>query len=121
MSKRKDVVPAHVRQGDVLVIDVLDAPEDIGQLVPREADGAVVLAHGEVTGHKHAFWDDSTSMYSNDVVVGSTKAMPARLLKIVEPTAFKHDEHTQIPVDKGIKRRLIQTEYTPSELRRVAD
>lgn len=120
MSKKQDSAPRHVRQGDVLVIEVDYDASELGQLVPRE-QGAVVLAHGEVTGHKHAFYDNTTEMYSNDRVVGATPAKPARLLRVVETTAFKHDEHTAIPQDKGIKRRLIQTEYTPGELRNVAD
>jgi hypothetical protein len=50
--------PTQVRQGDVLVTPALMAikPADIGNLI-KEGDGSrIVLAHGEVTGHAHAFY-----------------------------------------------------------------
>lgn len=50
--------PAQVRQGDVLVTPALKPinEADIGVQI-KESDGSrIVLAHGEVTGHAHAFY-----------------------------------------------------------------
>lgn len=50
--------PAQVRQGDVLITPALKPidPSDIGNII-KEGDGSrIVLAHGEVTGHAHAFY-----------------------------------------------------------------
>ncbi len=52
LSEGERALPFHVRQGDVLVLEIDDIPKD-ARRVPRD-DGRVVLAYGEVTGHAHA-------------------------------------------------------------------
>lgn len=52
------VTPQQCRQGDVLITPALKAinAADIGDLI-KEGDGSrIILAHGEVTGHAHAFY-----------------------------------------------------------------
>lgn len=106
-----------LRQGDVLLIP-LAATEQLpadAKLVPREK-GGVVLAHGEVTGHAHQFHARS------GVHLLQPKGKPERFLRVVGGAkALTHEEHTKIEVPAGDYRVLIQTEYTPEELRQVAD
>lgn len=105
------------RQGDVLLI-ALGATEQLpadAKLVPRE-HGGVVLAHGEVTGHAHQM------RARTGVHLLQPKGKPERYLKVVGGTkALTHEEHKTIEVPAGDYRVLIQTEYTPTELRQVAD
>lgn len=102
----------HIRQGDVLVIDVDSIPEDAQ---PEKTDDRVVLAYGEVTGHAHAIYGGGATMFRAPQNRGT-------FLKIVKPAVgLSHEEHTKIPLDKGIKRVIRQVEYSPEELRTVAD
>jgi hypothetical protein len=41
------------RQGDVLLVELREAPPS-GQRVPPASDGVVVLMEGDTTGHRHA-------------------------------------------------------------------
>jgi hypothetical protein len=52
MTKKKNQ-KFMARQGDVLVASIDEVPAKTSA-VPKEA-GRVVLAHGEATGHAHAF------------------------------------------------------------------
>jgi hypothetical protein len=57
------------RQGDVLVVEVEAPPEKVEAIKGKldkmdKEDGRVVLAHGEVTGHHHAF-DPASSRHVN--------------------------------------------------------
>lgn len=101
----------HVRQGDVLLIDVDSMPNDAER---SKEKGRVVLAYGEVTGHAHAIYDKGASLHHVPQNRGT-------FLKLVKTVALSHEEHTKIPLDKGVKRVIRQTEYTPSELIQVAD
>lgn len=112
-------VKDHIRQGDVLTIEIDSLPDDV-ELVEREA-GAVVLAHGEATGHRHAFYGGGVRMYATPSLPGATKERPARVLRLLKGDDLKHDEHTQIPHEKGLRRVVRQVEYQPGELVRVAD
>lgn len=42
-------------------------------------------------------------------------------LEVTEPVTLRHEEHTQHSLPPGIYKLPTQVEYTPSELRRVAD
>lgn len=113
------MIKDHIRQGDVLTIEIDEIPSDT-TLIKREA-GAVVLAHGEATGHKHAFYGGGVRMYQSPSLPGATSARPARVLRLLKSDDLRHDEHTAIPHEKGLRRVIRQVEYTPSELRQVAD
>lgn len=109
------------RQGDVLISKVSSIPSDV---TPVELDnGQVVLAYGEVTGHKHRI-----------VHFQDTGALPARLfdaenmrfLDVMEPCSLVHEEHAPIALEPGfyeISKFGIgtQREYTPEAIRSVAD
>lgn len=111
MTKKTDSI---IRQGDVCLIAVTELPADAEDITPKK--GRVVLMEGEATGHAHAFYDGGVRLYR-----GKSPNQP-RFLKVVRTTALlKHEEHTTAKVPPGIYRIPQQSEYTPEELRRVAD
>ena len=109
------------RQGDVFLQQMAAMPSGATEIKPDGGD--VVLAYGEVTGHKHrirAFMD--------------TGALPARLfdvgdmrfLDVMETTALVHEEHAPVSLEPGIYRVSkhgigTQREYSPEAIRSVAD
>jgi hypothetical protein len=104
-----------IRQGDVLLIPVSLIPSDA---LPQEPSGnKVILALGEATGHHHRFEFQDTSHNAKLYVAHGG----ARYLRVTAPSSLLHEEHSTATVAKG--RYLIpnQVEYTPAELRRVAD
>lgn len=99
------------RQGDVLIQRV----ENIDTTNPIQRDrGRVVLAYGEVTGHAHAILDEGVTQYA--IAQGLTA------LEIKTAVALlKHEEHGTISLAPGQYRVVRQREYTPEEIRPVAD
>ena len=110
------------RQGDVFLEKVQSLPAGIMREIAPD-DGDVVLAYGEVTGHKHrirAFQD--------------TGALPARLfdvgemrfLDVTAPAMLIHEEHAPVDLEPGIYRVSkygvgTQREYSPEMIRPVLD
>jgi hypothetical protein len=108
------------RQGDVLMIATERAScAGFEKVAPEKApDGSerVVLAHGAVTGHSHAFLADRVSMFRDDGGGASTTYVEVKQLR-----SLKHEEHGPISTKPGIYEVRRQVEYTPEEIRRVED
>jgi len=102
-----------IRQGDVCLVRVRAIPKAAKE--QPQAKGRLVLALGEVTGHAHAFYDDS---YNVKLYVADGGA---RYLDIAAPVELKHEEHSTARIPAGKWLLPSQVEYTPAELRRVAD
>jgi len=104
-----------IRQGDVLLLRVKAIPQDAKPLKPT--GNKVILALGEATGHHHRFefvdTSESVRLFQTD---GG-----ARYLHVLEPSDLKHEEHSTARVPVGKYFLPSQVEYTPAELRRVAD
>ncbi len=109
------------RQGDVMLRRV-GAPRariEGDVIMPADVDGAIVLAHGEVTGHRHAIHERSpgTTLYSD--------ADGLRFLEITSgdrPATLVHEEHAPITLPVGRYAVIIQREYTDDRSSRfVAD
>ena len=98
------------RQGDVLIREVSAIPAG-AKTVPREG-GAVVLAHGEVTGHSHAIGSE----FAHLVAEGAQ-----RFLRATRPVALRHEEHGEIILPAGQYEVVIQREWSPSAIRNVED
>jgi hypothetical protein len=101
----------HIRQGDVLLVRRDAKPTGAG-LLPRE-NGAVVLAHGEVTGHKHQLRGPQVTYYRDSgheyvTIVGA-------------PEPLVHEEHSALLMPPGDFELGQQVEFSPAELRNVAD
>lgn len=105
-----------VRQGDVLLRRVASLPKSaqVAEKKDQAGNRRIVLAYGEVTGHAHAIYD----LDSVDVFVTSTGMM---YLKVSKDAALQHEEHGTITLPPGNYERTIQREYSPEQIRNVAD
>jgi hypothetical protein len=110
-------------QGDVILERVPDAPVT-GTIVKPDPDKAVVLARGEVTGHRHAFYGGGVAMFRDD---GLARDIPAELyighIKIggKKEAKLRHEEHDTISLPPGNYRVRRQREFDAGEARVVAD
>ena len=97
------------RQGDVLIVRCSSVPS----AATRQENN--VLAYGKVTGHAH--------VATGDVTVYRTRADAADAwLRVGSGGAtVTHHEHGAIRLEPGEYAIRRQREYTPSEIRRVAD
>ena len=104
----------HYRQGDVLIERIARLPEQ-RKKVARE-NGRVILAHGEVTGHAHAIAEKGADLFESQNNPGVT------FLEIRDAlVALRHDEHATVTLEAGTYQVTRQREYSPEEIRRVAD
>jgi hypothetical protein len=97
-----------------LIVPVAELPKGLGK-VDREG-GRAVLAHGEMTGHAHAITDDRAALFRDPKVA-------AIFLNVsgTAPVALEHDEHDTIELPPGCYQVTRQREYSPKEIRSVAD
>ena len=105
---RKDQLrEAQYRQGDVLLIAVDAIP---GRAVPVPRDqGEIVLAYGEVTGHRHAITEPRA-----ELLALPDQEIEHRFLRIVGVQArLLHEEHDTITVPPGSYQVVRQREYVP--------
>ena len=100
------------RQGDVLIERIAKLPKNL-KSIPRE-NGRVILAHGEVTNHSHSIAESHAILYD--------EGNGASVLEVADALALLvHEEHATITLEPGVYRVRRQREYTPTEIRRVAD
>lgn len=118
-------------QGDIIIEKVDVTPKTsttIGPANGREtgidADGSIVLARGEVTGHRHRFTGDSgVALFRDDALA---RDVPTGLyighIKVGGDGAdLIHEEHSTISLLKGTYRIRRQREFDAGEARIVAD
>jgi hypothetical protein len=108
-------------QGDLLIERVVDT-EPSGRVLSADETGAIVLAEGEVTGHRHAIFDRVT-MFRDDSLA---REIPAGLyvghLKVDSGSArIVHQEHAPITLPQGTYRVRRQRELEPKDAVIVAD
>ena len=100
------------RQGDVLLIAVDEIPANSKDITP--VTGPIILKHGEATGHTHALHDaQDARMY---VAHSGARYLVADAIK-----ALNHEEHDTMHGIRGKYLLPEQVEYSPAELRNVAD
>lgn len=102
------------RQGDVFLVKVARLPKGAKDVTPK---GRIVLAFGEVTGHAHAIAEGETREFS----YADAGNVVRRFLEVVGEAHVKHEEHGVIPLPPGFYEIIGQREYSPQEIRRVAD
>jgi len=108
------VAPWHARQGDVLIVRTNGIPSDAQ---PRKREGGrVILAHGEVTGHAHAIADTPSAPRAELLDAGELT-----YLRVDAVSQLVHEEHDTIDLAPGTYRVVRQREYSPDEIRQVAD
>lgn len=103
-----------LRQGDVLLVPVDQIPADAK---PRKGKDRLILARGEVTGHHHSL----VAERGGEIDVLETKAGEVFARIMAAPAREVHQEHAAIEVPPGNYQVVIQREYHPQEIRRVAD
>lgn len=96
------------RQGDVALIPIAALPEG-----KRTRRANRVVVYGEVTGHKHQMSGDGVEVL--EVEDGLFVRVTGAGVSIV------HDEHAELKIPAGVYRARIQREYSPEEIRNVAD
>lgn len=96
------------RQGDVLVVQIEKLPRS-AKKQPR-----CVLALGEITGHAHQIKEEAFLWVDSD----GTKFVEV----YGKEAELVHEEHGPITLSgPAIYRVIQQREYTPEEIRNVAD
>ncbi|WP_210191620.1 MULTISPECIES: hypothetical protein [Rhodomicrobium] len=108
-------------QGDILLEKVNDLVP-AGVTIAPGADGALVLAEGEMTGHRHVIFDRVT-MFRDDSLA---RDMPSELYVghvVVEDdeALLRHEEHAAIALPRGTYRVRRQRELEAKDVRIVAD
>jgi len=97
------------RQGDVLIRRIQSLPKQKAQ--PRLTG---ILAYGEVTGHAHR-----VESLEHAEVLEVESGLYLRVGE--EGVRIVHEEHAPITLPQGNYEVEIQREYTPAEIRNVAD
>lgn len=105
-------------QGDLCLELVETAPNKRARILPRSRDGAVVLAEGEATGHRHAFYGGQVTFFRDDALA---RDLPPRLyighVQIKgESARLRHEEHDTITLPRGVYRVRRQREYQGADL-----
>lgn len=104
-----------IRQGDVLLIPVVQQDINSEYVEMERNRGRVILAYGEATGHAHAIYEPQVKLYQN-------KKSGKRVLRVEGNVCYlKHEEHSQHEIPAGDYLVIQQQEYTPEEIRRVTD
>jgi len=100
-------------QGDI----ILELVEEAAALVPlpRDPDGAMVLARGELTGHRHAFYGGGVTLFRDDALARDLP--PTLYIAHVTVSAasaeLQHEEHATISLPAGTYRVRRQQEWEP--------
>lgn len=97
------------RQGDVLIRQIKSLP---AQKATKRESG--ILAFGEVTGHAHKV---ETLTQAEVLEIGNDLYLRVS----EEGVRIVHDEHAPIELPAGNYEVTIQKEYSPAEIRNVAD
>ena len=100
-----------VRQGDVFLTRITEKIP-AGSVKEKPDGGRLILARGEATGHHHSVIEDDAELIREG---------ERMLLNVLRETALQHQEHAEITLDPGLYEVRIQREYSPAEIRRVAD
>ncbi len=108
-------------QGDLLIERVNDS-KPTGVKVKPGKTGEVVVAEGELTGHRHSIYDRVT-MFKDDALA---RDIPDNLylghVKVSGDVAYlRHEEHAPIALTKGTWRIRRQRELEPSDVRVIPD
>jgi hypothetical protein len=96
------------RQGDVYLIAASSLP------MAGRVERRPILAEGELTGHAHRLEDPASGRVFS---VGSDFYLEV----LAETATVVHEEHGPVTVPRGGYMVRIQREYSPQEIRRVAD
>lgn len=108
-------------QGDLLIERMAEV-DPSGCILEPDESGALILAEGELTGHRHAIFDRVT-MFRDEVLA---RDIPSGLyvahINVAEgSTSICHQEHLPITLEKGTYRVRRQRQLEPRDAQLVAD
>lgn len=100
-----------IRQGDILFIQVEKKPDDY------QLNNSLVIAEGEVSGHKHQVISGSAQFYRSDksVLEWSYDSQVIGYLEVKNSAIIGHDEHLPVLLTKGIFAVIKQRNFNPFE------
>ena len=113
----------HYRQGDVLITRVKSIP---AKAQKQDKSKAIILAHGEVTGHHHILQTRDPADWWKDGEISPALDKPAEIggsiyVRLPIGAQIVHDEHGRINLPAGNYRVSRQREYSPTAIRNVID
>ena len=118
------------RQGDTLLREISQLPQDIVS-IPKDNLNRVVIAHGEMTGHAHAFRESEVTGFVMETAnkdISRTDGCPhfieiggSNAILNHEHITGKKAEHDAIIIPAGIYESAVQVEEMASSLTQVAD
>jgi hypothetical protein len=111
-----------VRQGDVF-IEQVEPPKNLGDLVARDR-GAIVLAYGESSGHRHQLTAKGAKLFQR----GSTRMLEisARGGAVLAVTSdhgasLTPERHEPITIPPGVHEVISQREYAEEDVVKAQD
>ena len=108
-----------IRQGDVMLVPVDEIPAEARKQRPRRR---LVLAEGEATGHHHVLEVDRATKLEELLLPGDVAELEQRFVRVLDEAAvLTHQEHATLEIPPGLYEVRRQREYSPEEIRRVAD
>jgi hypothetical protein len=108
-------------QGDLL-IERVDDILPCGTILTAAGDGAMVLAEGEVSGHRHAIYGELAMFRDDNLARDIPSGLYVGHVRVHGPSArLEHDEHDAISLPRGTYRVRRQRELEPKDARIVAD
>lgn len=112
-----------VAQGDILIemVSTKPTPRPGTTIIPNDPDGAVVLARGEVTGHRHAIWNNAV-MFRDEAASSEIGGLYVGSLAVKEGADLVHEEHDKIALPEGTYNIRRQRSAEPdTSARMIAD
>lgn len=106
------------RQGDVFLEQVRKRAR-AGK--PVLDHGRVILAYGEVTGHAHEVVEEKKLDFELPPAQLFEEPDGTRFLFVDRACVLTHQEHGTIALEPGCYKVTRQREYSPEEIRNVAD
>lgn len=106
MTREPRAVPLQYRHGDLLLEKVTNVPEG------AKEQNDLILAYGEVTGHKHVVNKGKRFLAAN----GSQYLVVPK-----GGSSLTHEEHAKIDLSEGVFMVRQQRQYTPQENVAVRD
>jgi len=108
------------RQGDVYLKRCENVPtlEEKSRFAieGEKSEKMIVLAYGEVTGHKHAI-----KVNNKNAMLFKAANDNRFFLIVTRESELVHEEHSKIKIPPGNYEVIRQREYTPESIRWVAD
>jgi RecG-like helicase len=101
------MIDLSAHQGDVYVKKT-KIPKDVEE--KKFEKNEVILAYGEVTGHKHRFETDNVKMF-----VATDRSGKTYILIYDYPAVLKHEEHEEIKFLPGEYEVFIARQWTDAE------